>query len=70
EPRPREVKLATCSADLARERLGYVGGTSLDEGLREIVDFIRARGPRPFEYHLPVEIVTDQTPRTWKDRLF
>jgi UDP-glucose 4-epimerase len=70
EPRPREVKLATCSADLARKRLGYVGETSLDDGLRDIVEFIRARGTRPFEYHLPVEIVTEQTPRTWKDRLF
>ncbi len=69
-PRPREVKLATCSADLARTRLDYVGGTPLDEALREIVDFIRARGTRPFAYHLPVEILSDQTPRTWKERLF
>lgn len=70
EPRPCEVKLATCSAKLARTRLGYVAQTSLDDGLREIVEFIRARGTRPFSYHLPVEIVSDRTPRTWKDRLF
>jgi UDP-glucose 4-epimerase len=70
EPRPCEVKLATCSAALTREKLGYVAQTSLDEGLLDIVEFIRARGTLPFTYHLPVEIVSERTPRTWKERLF
>ncbi|RZO59648.1 MAG: NAD-dependent epimerase/dehydratase family protein [Sandaracinaceae bacterium] len=69
DPRPCEVKLATCSSDLARERLGYDPRGSVDDGLRDIVAFIRARGPRPFDYALELEIVTDDTPRTWKDRL-
>ena len=67
--RPREVKLATCSADLARLRLGYAPGGTVDEGLQQIVEYIRARGTRPFDYSLPLEIITDQTPRTWRDRL-
>ncbi|HJL20493.1 MAG TPA: NAD-dependent epimerase/dehydratase family protein [Sandaracinaceae bacterium LLY-WYZ-13_1] len=69
EDRPCEVKLATCAADLAREKLGYAPKRSLDDGLRDIVEFIRARGPRPFDYAFELEIVTDDTPRTWKDRL-
>jgi UDP-glucose 4-epimerase len=67
--RPCEVRLATCSADLAREKLGYRALSSLDDGLRAIVDYVRARGTRPFEYAIELEIVTDATPRTWRDRL-
>ncbi len=70
DPRPCEVKLATCSSDLARTRLGFEPTRTLRDGLEDIVAYIRRRGPRPFEYHLPLEIVTDATPKTWKDRLF
>lgn len=70
DPRPCEVKLATCASDVARERLGYRKQRTLQEGLDDIVAYIRARGPRPFDYHLPLEIVSEQTPRTWRDRLF
>ena len=52
EDRPCEVKLATCSSDLARERLGYRPARTLDDGLRDIVDYVRARGTRPFDYAL------------------
>lgn len=69
EDRPREVKLATCSADLARTRLGFESKGTVDDALRDIVEYIRARGTRPFDYALPLEIVTDATPRTWRDRL-
>ena len=24
---------------------------------------------RDFEYHLPLELITDQTPKTWTDKL-
>jgi len=67
--RPREVKLATCSAGLARERLGYTPTGTVDDALRDIVEYIRERGTRPFDYNLPLEIITDATPRTWRDRL-
>lgn len=69
EDRPCEVKLATCASRLARERLGYAPSRSLDDGLRDIVDYVRARGPRPFDYAFDLEIVTERTPRTWRDRL-
>ena len=69
EDRPCEVKLATCSSDLARERLGYRPERSIDDGLRDIVEYIRARGTRPFDYAVELEIITGATPRTWRDRL-
>jgi UDP-glucose 4-epimerase len=63
--RPQEVSLANCSADRARRLLGYRPRISLDEGLRRTIDWMRARGPRQFQFNLGLEIVTDQTPATW-----
>lgn len=68
--RPQEVKLANCSADKARQLLGYETQWSLKDGLEAMVKYIRERGTRPFSYHLDLEIITDKTPRTWKDRIF
>jgi UDP-glucose 4-epimerase len=68
--RPREVYLANCSADKARTLLGYAPRVRLEDGLRQMIDYIKARGPRPFRYHLELEIVSDKTPKTWSERLF
>lgn len=68
--RPQEVKLATCSADKARKLLGYKTQYTLEQGLTEMIAYIKERGVKPFQYHLPLELVTDKTPKTWKDRLF
>jgi UDP-glucose 4-epimerase len=68
--RPREVKLATCSAAKARTMLGYKTSTTLEQGLQQMIDYIKKRGVKPFRYHLDLEIVNDHTPRTWKDKLF
>lgn len=70
DPRPCEVKLATCSAEKIRRRFGYETKVTLDDGLRSIIDYVRARGVRPFVYHLPIEIQTAKLPRAWKERLF
>jgi UDP-glucose 4-epimerase len=67
--RPQEVRSATCSADKARKLLGYRTKVSLAEGLQSMVQWIRAHGPRPFEYHLPIEIDSPLVPVTWRDRL-
>jgi UDP-glucose 4-epimerase len=67
--RPQEVKHANCSADLARKLLGYETKTTLAQGLIQLVDYIMMRGPKEFNYHLPLEFITDKTPRTWVDRL-
>ncbi len=67
--RPQEVKFAGCSADKARQMLGYKTTTPFKEGIARTVEWITSRGPKPFEYHLELEIVTDKTPDTWKKRL-
>lgn len=67
--RPQEVKLATCSADKARKLLGYKTKYPLKQGLKEMVDWIKKRGAKPFKYHIDLEIVNDKTPKTWKDKL-
>lgn len=68
--RPQEVRYATCSADKARKLLDYKTTVSLEDGLKSMIQYIRTRGTKPFLYHLDLEIVSDKTPRTWKDRLF
>ena len=68
--RPQEVFLASCSADKARNLLGYKTETSLREGLEKMVDFIKMKGAKKFRYHLDVEILNHKTPKTWTQRMF
>ncbi len=68
--RPQEVKNATCSADKARKLFGYETKYTLKQGLKEMVDWIKKRGPKPFEYHIPLEIVNEKTPKTWTEKKF
>lgn len=67
--RPLEVKSAYCSAEKSRRLLNYRTTVNFKTGIAEMVEDIRRRGPRPFQYHIPLEIVTDKTPKTWRDRL-
>jgi len=67
--RPQEVFHANCSANLAREILNYKTTTSLEAGLVELINWIKSKGSREFNYHLPLEFVTEKTPKTWTDRL-
>jgi hypothetical protein len=34
-----------------------------------MVQWISEQGPKPFEYHLPIEIDSPLLPDTWKSRL-
>jgi UDP-glucose 4-epimerase len=68
--RPQEVKLATCSAEKARKMLNYQTKYSLEDGLSEMIDYIRKKGPKKFRYHLDVEIINDKTPKTWSKKMF
>lgn len=63
--RPQEVKDANCSADLARSLLGYSPKISLLDGLKELSDWIKLKGVKDFDYHLPLEFITSKTPETW-----
>lgn len=64
--RPNEVKEAYCSSDKARRLLGYKEQQSIDDCLKEMVDYIQ---PAPFVYDFPLEIITDRTPKTWVEKL-
>lgn len=66
--RPREVKKANCSADKIREWFGYETKWSLRDGLAEMIQYIQEKGPKEFEYHIPLEIVNETTPKTWSER--
>lgn len=68
--RPCEVKEAWPSSDRARKLLGYESKTPLREGLQHLIDWIIVKGPRKFEYSLPLEIVSEKTPETWAKRIF
>lgn len=67
--RPQEVKYAGCSAEKARTLLGYKTTVSLKDGIAKTLAWIQSRGPKPFEYHLPLEIINEKTPDTWKSKL-
>ncbi len=68
--RPMEVKFAYCSAEKSRKLLGYRTTYTLKQGLEEMADWIRRRGAKAFTYHLPLEIINDNTPVTWRDQMF
>lgn len=67
--RPQEVLNANCSASLAREVLGYKTKKSLDSGLEDLCSWIKSQGAKKFDYHLPLEFITDKTPRTWVEHI-
>lgn len=69
DERPREVKHASCSADKARRLLNYETRVTLEESIRQTVDYIKSRGTKPFDYSYPLEIVTEKTPKTWSQKL-
>jgi UDP-glucose 4-epimerase len=67
--RPQEVKIATCSSNLSRKLLGYETKVSLDQGLAELISYIRTRGTLPFSYSFELEIKSQLTPTTWTNKL-
>ena len=63
--RPQEVKHAICSSDKARKILDYGTKVTLEKGLISMVDYIKKRGVAKFNRHIPVEIISELTPKTW-----
>jgi UDP-glucose 4-epimerase len=66
--RPKEVRFANCSADKARMLLDYNPITPLDTTLTRMIEFVKGRGTKDFDFYLPVEIVNNLTPKTWIDQ--
>ena len=68
--RPAEVKNAWCSSEKIKTQFNYNTTKKLDDTIAEMVAWIGERGPEPFVYDaIPLEFVTDYTPRTWVERL-
>ena len=68
--RPQEVKHAICSSNKARKLLDYGTKVSLEKGILSMVEYINERGLSRFNRHIPVEIISDLTPKTWiSDRM-
>ena len=63
--RPKEVKHASCSADKARKLLNYKTMTDLNTGILNTFNYIKKRGPKPFNYYIDLEIKNDMTPDSW-----
>jgi UDP-glucose 4-epimerase len=68
--RPQEVKYATCSANKIRNMFGYETKISLEKSIGKLISYIDARGVLPFTYHLPLEIVSEKTPKSWTHKVF
>lgn len=68
--RPQEVKHATCSANKIRKFFGYETKFTLSESLAHMISQIKMDGTKPFDYHLPLEIVNEKTPETWSKKIF
>ena len=63
--RPIEVKHASCSAKKARKLLNYETKTDLYNGILNTFNYIKKRGPKPFNYYLSLEIKNELTPYSW-----
>ena len=68
--RPQEVLEACCSSNKARKLLNYQTTVSLSSSLDKIIDKIKKKGTKPFEYIYNLEINNELTPKTWKEKIF
>jgi len=68
--RPNEVKHATCSSEKARKILNYKTTVSLDKSIDKVVEYIKDKGPKKFQYNYKLEIKNKKTPKTWTEKLF
>lgn len=60
---------AHCSSDKARKLLGFEATHSVDDCFKEMIEDIKTKGTKPFDYFMPIEIPSEKCPRTWKERL-
>lgn len=67
--RPLEVKSAYCTSKKARELLEFKPQQSVRDCIGEMIDYVKEHGTMEFDYFIPLEIINDKIPRTWKERL-
>ena len=68
--RPNEVKYASCSSNKARKLLDYTTNVSLEASLDKVINFIKQKGTKNFKYGYKLEIDNENTPETWKNKIF
>jgi len=68
--RPNEVKFAHCSSSKAKKILNFKNELDLDSSIDKVIDYIRLSGPKKFEYNYNIEIKSEKTPKTWKNKIF
>ena len=70
DERPNEVKHATCSSNKARKLLNYKTKVPLSVSIDKLIEFIKKNGTKEFKYNYMLEIDNENTPLTWKNKLF
>ena len=68
--RPREVKNAWVSTEKAKQLLNYKTRYDIHDTIRDTTTWIKNSPPLEFNYHINVEIVNENTPATWTQRLY
>ncbi len=68
--RPNEVKEAICSSEKARRILDYKTSVTLDKSLDKMINYIKKKGAKNFQYNYPLEINNEKTPAAWIEKLF
>ncbi len=67
--RPREVKHAFCANEKAKRLLGYKTTITLEEGVKQMVEWAKTIGPQTFQYLDQLELTGDKVPKTWKEKI-
>ena len=68
--RPNEVKYSNCSADKAREMLGYRTEFDVDRSLNRMVDFITKNGPKKLSIIMILKLIMKKHQRLGQKKFF
>lgn len=67
--RPLEVKEAYCTSSKAVRLLNYKPRFSLEEGIKKMVFWAKTIGPSKPKYLSELELISNDTPKTWLNKL-
>jgi UDP-glucose 4-epimerase len=67
--RINEVKDAICSSALSESLLKSQSNQDINEIIKKMISFVKAKGTKNFNYNYNIEINNDLTPETWKKKL-
>lgn len=67
--RPLEVKHAWCSNEKAQRLLGYKTSVTFAEGIAKMAEWAKKEGSKTPKYLDELELESDNTPVTWKNKL-